>query len=198
MADEPAVTRAHMLAQMASSPSVTTDVLADEQRQFPESRLAGDPPVAYLMDGEAPAYVLTNQKRGIGLGSKRNTTEPDGDRGTVFLVTGERTLALVGQEDGDETFSLPHDSIAWVSAHSGLLANRIELRTPAKAYHCWVERAAPDALLDGVKSFVEERTVESPDPIPGDDEASVISWRGSSVGGQEADRADAEDPPVDD
>lgn len=181
MADEPGVTRAHMLAQMASSKSVSTDVLANEEREFPESRLADDPPVAYLEEGEAPAFVLTNQKRGIGLGAKRSTVEPDSDRGTVFLVTGRRTLALVGREDGDVTYSLPHDSVAWVSAHTGLLANRLELRTPSKAYHCWADRTVSGSMLDDIVAFVEQRTIDDPEPVAGDEEASVISWRGTSV-----------------
>lgn len=181
MVEESNVTRAHMLAQMASSNSVTTDVLADEERQFPDGRLAADPPVAYLREGEAPAFVLTNAKRGIGLGAKRSTVEPDKNRGAAVLVTGRRTLALVGQDDGDVTYSLPHESVAWASGHTGFLANRLELRTPAKAYHCWVERSIPDSVLENVVSFIEQRTVDDPDPISGDKEASVMNWRGSSV-----------------
>jgi hypothetical protein len=181
MAEESNVTRAHMLAQMASSKSVTTDVLADEERQFADARLAEDPPVSYLAKGEAPAFVFTNTKRGIGLGAKRSTVEPDKNRGAAFLITGRRTIALVGQDDGDVTYSLPHESVAWAAGHTGFLANRLELRTPAKAYHCWVDRSVPSSVLDEAVSFIEQRTVDDPDPIPGDEEASVMTWRGSSV-----------------
>jgi hypothetical protein len=186
MGEEPAVTRAHMLAQMASSKSVTTDVLADEERQFPEARLAADPPVAYLEDGEAPAFVLTNTKQGIGLGAKRSTVEPDKNRGAAFLVTGRRTIALVGQDDGDVTYSLPHESVAWATGHTGFLANRLEIRTPAKAYHCWIDRSIPDTVLEDAVSFIEQRTIDDPDPIAGDKEASVMTWRGSSVSPSES------------
>ncbi|MFW5974273.1 MAG: hypothetical protein ACOCPZ_02700 [Natrialbaceae archaeon] len=188
------VTRANLLAQMASDPSVTTDVLADTERQFPDGRLAGDPPVAYLAESESPAYVLTNEKKGIGLGTKRNTVSPDRDRGTVIVVTARRTLCLVGSEAGDETFTIPHSAVAWVSSHTGLFANRLELRTPAKAYHCWAERATGEAQLEAATEFVDERITDDPTPIAGDDEASVVNWRGGTVtsgaGGHDGDPDD--------
>jgi hypothetical protein len=36
-------------------------------------------------------------------------------------------------------------------------------------------------VLENVVSFIEQRTVDDPDPISGDKEASVMNWRGSSV-----------------
>lgn len=181
MTEQPGQTRANLLAQMASHPSVTTDVLAGTERQFKSSRLSGDPPIAYLEESEAPAYVLTNQKKGIGLGTKRRTTTPDNGRGTITLVTGRRTLCLVGQDSSDEVVSVPHESVASVSAHTGLLANRLELRTPQKAYHCWVERTAPDSLLESVATFIDERKSEDPVEVDRDDGASRVTYRGNAV-----------------
>ena len=188
------ITRANLLAQMASDPSVTTDVLADTERQFPDGRLVEDPPVAYLAESESPAYVLTNEKKGIGLGTKRNTVSPDRDRGTVILVTARRTLCLVGTEPEDETFTVPHGAVAWVSYHTGLFANRLELRTPAKAYHCWIERATGESQLAAVAEFIDERLTDDPTPIAGDDDASVVTWRGGAVtGGAGRSDGDSED-----
>lgn len=166
---------------MASSDSVTTDILADEERQFSDGRLSGEPPLAYLDESESPAFVLTNGKKGLGLGAKRNTTSPDSDRGSIFLLTGERTICLIGQDDGDETYSIPHESIAWVSYHTSFFSNRLELRTPSKAYHCWADRTTGESLLADVVSFIEERQPPDPTPIPGDSEASVFTWRGGDV-----------------
>jgi hypothetical protein len=175
------LTRANLLAQMATDDSVTTDLLADAERQFPDGRLSGDPPLAYLDDSEAPAYVLTNTKRGIGVGSKRNTVTPDADRGMVVLITADRVVCLVGQEADDQTYSIPHSAIAWVSPHTGLFANRLELRTPSRAYHCWVQRSASESLLTDVTDFIEKRSPEDPTPMAGDDDASVVTWRGTGV-----------------
>jgi hypothetical protein len=181
MEDESNISRANLLAQMADSPSVTTDVLADQERRFEAGRLAGEPPVAHLEETEAPAFVLTNSKKGIGLGSKRKTTSPDGNRGSVFLVTDRRTLCLIGTEAGDQEFSIPHDAVAAVSGHSGLLSNRLELRTPRKAYHCWAERSTPDSLLTGAVEFVTQRMQDEPEELEGDDDASLITYRGGTV-----------------
>lgn len=180
MTDNSTVTRANLIAQMADDCSVTTDVLADEERQFEKSRLAGPPPITHLEGSEAPAYVLTNEKRGIGMGSKRRTTQPDSDRGTVCLVTGRRTLCLVGSEPDDEIIEIPHESIADVSAHTGWIANRLELRTPLKIYHVWVDRRADQTVTDAA-DFIDEHRQEEPTEISRRDGASRITWRGQPV-----------------
>lgn len=175
------ISRANLIAQMVSDDSVTTDILADEERQFADGRLADEPPMAYLDESESPAYVLTNEKKGVGLGTKGNTVTPDSERGSVIMITGRRTICLVGQESGDETYSIPHDAIAWVSYHTGFFSNRLELRTPAKGYHCWAERATSENRLEEIVSYIDDRRPDDPTPIAGDSEASVYSWRGDTV-----------------
>jgi len=180
MSNHSTTTRANLLAQMASDSSVTTDVLADEERQFEESRLVGPPPITHLEESEAPAYVLTNAKRGIGLGSKRNTTSPDSNRGTVCLVTGRRTLCLVGTRPDDEIIEVPHESVAAVSSHTGWRANRLEIRTPRKMYHIWVDRHADETVAAAAK-FIDEHRQNEPEEITGQDGASRVMWRGQPV-----------------
>lgn len=175
------LTRANLIAQMAPDDSVTTDILADDERQFADGRLADEPPIDYLDESESPAYILTNSKKGIGLGTKGNTTAPDSDRGTVVMITGRRIICLVGQDDGDQTYSIPHDAIAWVSYHTGFFSNRLELRTPAKGYHCWADRSTSEELLSDITDYIDDRRSEDPTPIAGDAEASVYSWRGDTV-----------------
>lgn len=174
------ISRANLLAQMASNRTVTTDVLADEERQFAESRLAGPPPVERLERSEAPAFVFTNAKRGIGLGSKRRTTAPDSDRGTVTLVTGRRILCLVGTEPDDEVIEVPLESVASATGHTGLLANRLEIRTPRKAYHVWADRNTDEAV-QAAAAFIEDRTFAEPEEIDRRDGASRITYRGRSI-----------------
>lgn len=175
------ITRANLIAQMVSDDSVTTDLLADDERDFPDGRLVDEAPISYLDESESPAFLLTNSKKGIGLGTKNNTVSPDSDRGTVVMITGRRTICLVGQEDGDETYSIPHDAVAWASYHTGFFSNRLELRTPAKGYHCWADRATSEQLLEDITEYIDERTSSDPTPIAGDAEACVYSWRGDTV-----------------
>ncbi|QLH80001.1 hypothetical protein HZS55_13330 [Halosimplex rubrum] len=168
------------LAEMAPHASVTVGVLAGREEAFPEGRLHR-PPVARLDGTEAPAYVLTNEKRGIGLGTKRNTTKPAGDRGTVIVVTDRRTLCLVGGAEEDSVVEVPHDAVVAASYHTGLLANRFVLRTPRKQYHCWAKRSTNESLLAAAAEYVEERTTEAPEEIEADDGANQLTYRGQPI-----------------
>lgn len=180
MTDGSELNRAMTLAEMAPHRSVTVGLLADREGEFPESRLQ-EPPVHYLEGTEAPAFAMTNAKRGVGLGTKRNTTTPDDGRGTVALVTDRRTLCLVGREGDDEVIDVPHSAVADVSVHTGLLAKRFLLRTPRKQYHVWVARTADRGTLAQAAEYVRERTSESPDEIEDDDGAGTLTYRGQPV-----------------
>jgi len=180
MSNHSKTTRANLLAQMATDSSVTTDLLAGEERQFEESRLVGQPPITYLENSEAPAYALTNKKRGVGLGSKRNTVTPDSNRGTVCLVTGRRTLCIVGTKPDDEVIEVPHESVAAATSHTGWRANRLEIRTPRKIYHIWVDRHA-DETVAAAAEFIDEHRQKEPEEITKQDGASRVMWRGRPV-----------------
>ncbi|WP_372479435.1 hypothetical protein ACAH01_12710 [Halomicrobium sp. HM KBTZ05] len=173
--------RALTLAEMAPHESVTVDLLAGRDGRFSPGPPLNEPPVTYLESTEAPAYVLTNGKRGIGLGTKRNTVSPSGDRRTIVLVSGRRTLCLVGQADGDEIVEIPHDAVVSVSYKTGFRANRIALRTPQKTYHCWIHRKAEESLLEAATAFVEDHKRETPEAIDGDDDANRVMYRGRPV-----------------
>jgi len=180
MSDGSPLDRAMTLAEMAPHASVTVGVLAGREESFPGGRLH-EPPVTRLDGTEAPAYVLTNEKRGIGLGTKRNTTSPAGDRGTVILVTDRRTLCLVGGTEEDSAIEVPHDAVVAASYHTGLLATRFVLRTPRKQYHCWAKRSTAESLLAEAAEYVEERTADSPEEIETDDGANQLTYRGQPI-----------------
>jgi hypothetical protein len=182
MTDRRDLDRAMTLAEMAPNRSVRFEALADREGEFPDGRLS-EPPVTYLEDAEAPAYLLTNRKRGIGIGTKRNTTSPDGDRGTLILVTGRRTLCLVGRDESDETIEIPHESVAAVSYHTGLLGHRLAIETPRKQYHCWVSRDTDESILGRASEYVRERKPAA--PYESDDaeenQESKFMYRGQPV-----------------
>ncbi|WP_415381538.1 hypothetical protein [Halosimplex sp. TS25] len=195
MSDGSPLDRAMTLAEMAPHASVTVGVLAGREESFPDGRLH-QPPVTRLDGTEAPAYVLTNGKRGIGLGTKRNTTKPAGDRGTAIVVTDRRTLCLVGGDEADSVIEVPHDSVVAASYHTGLLATRFVLRTPRKQYHCWAKRSTSESLLAAAAEYVEERTTESPEEIETDDGANQLTYRGQPIS-RENHPGVPDDPPSD-
>ncbi|WP_254279189.1 hypothetical protein [Haloarcula marina] len=181
MTDQRVVDRALTLAEMAPNDSVTMAVLAG--REGPHSKAAplNEPPVTYLEGAEAPAYILSNVKRGIGLGSKRNTVSPQGDRQALVLVTGRRTLCLVGRESEDERIEIPHEAVAEVTYKTGFRAHRLTLTTPHKEYHCWVHRKTEETLLEQAWTFIEDRKQETPSAIDDEDGANRVMYRGRPV-----------------
>lgn len=182
MSEQSARERAELLSQMAPHSSVRTSVLMGDETGFPEGRLTGEPPVTYLEETEAPAFILTNSKRGVAVGTKRNQTTPDDDRGTVILVTGRRTLCLVGAEPTDQRFEVTHPSVAAVSYHTGFLANRLEIRTSRRVVHCWVARGTDEALLEETASYVRNRMGKSLEEITEDGEqAGEVTYRGEAL-----------------
>jgi hypothetical protein len=181
MTDADVAERAFVLAEMSSDDSVTMSVLAGRESRFSSSEPLNEPPVTYLEETEAPVFVLTNGKRGIGRGIKSNTVGPENDFRTVVLVTGRRTLCLVGQTEGDAVVTIPHDSVAAVRYNTGLRKHRLVLQTPESAYHCWVHRKTGERLLQSVTEFVREHKVEQPEPVDDDEAVSRVMYRGRPV-----------------
>jgi hypothetical protein len=177
--------RAETVAEMAPSGSVTTAVLAGHASSFSEHPPLNNPPLTYLDGAEAPAYLLTNGKRGIGRGTKRKTESPVGDRRTVILVTGRRTLCLIGKDGDDEIIEVPHESVADVTTRTGFRAHRLALRTPRKMYHCWVHRKTDKETLKAAAEFIQNHQQETPDAIDGDDTANRVMYRGRPVAPQD-------------
>jgi len=180
MTDQATLDRAETLADIAPHDTVTAPLLAGVSGRFVTPPLH-DAPVSYLEPTESPAFVLSNAKRGIGLGSKRNTVAPGGDHETVVLVTGRRTLCLVGQASDDRVIEIPHESIAEVSYSTGFRAHRLALTTPRNIYHCWVNRAAEEELLAAVTAFIRDRQQADPEEIDSDENASRVLYRGLPV-----------------
>jgi hypothetical protein len=181
MTDSDVAERAFVLAEMSSEDSVTMSVLAGRESRFAASEPLNDPPVTYLEETEAPVFVLTNGKRGIGRGIKSHTIAPDGQFRTVVLVTGRRTLCLIGQTDGDSVISVPHESVAAVRYSTGFRKHRLVLQTPESAYHCWVHRKTGEGVLDRVTEFIRGHTVEQPEPVEDDEAVSRVMYRGRPV-----------------
>jgi len=152
MIDRATYDRAETLAEIAPSDTVTAPLLAGAEGRFATPPLH-EPPVSYLEPAESPAYVLSNGKRGIGLGSKRNTVSPSRD----------------------------HESVAEASYKTGFRANRLTLKTPQNIYHCWVTRKTDEDLLTAVTAFIEDRQQAEPEEMDSDENASRVLYRGRPV-----------------
>jgi hypothetical protein len=174
MTDRATYDRAETLAEISPSDTVTAPLLSGAEGRFTTPPLH-EPPVSYLEPAESPAYVLSNARRGVGLGSKRNTVSPNRDHETVVLVTGRRTLCLVGQTSTDRVIEVPHESIAEVSYKTGFRAHRLALKTPRNIYHCWVTRATDEELLAAVAAFIGDRQGQTPESV-GED--GTVMYRG--------------------
>lgn len=196
MTEQGILDRAVTLAEMAPHDSVTVSILTAEEGRFSGGVPVHEAPVTYLDGPEAPAFIMANTKRGIGLGSKRNTVSPAGNREALVIVTGRRTLCLVGQESGDEVVEIPHESVAKVSVHTGFRAHRLALRTPRNIYHCWLNRKTDTELLSKAAAFIEDRQQEEPEAIEGDDSASRVMYRGRPVTPQVDEQPDGEQSTV--
>jgi hypothetical protein len=181
MTEQRHVDRALTLAEIAPHESVTISILAGENGRFSSSSPLHDPPVSYLDGPEAPAFVLANRKRGIGLGSKRNTVSPASGREALVIVTGRRTLCLVGQASADRVIEIPHESVAAAEVNTGFRAHRLALRTPRNIYHCWLNRRTATDCIEAAAAFIEERQPETPEEIESDDNASQVMYRGQPV-----------------
>jgi hypothetical protein len=180
MTDRATFDRAETLADIAPSETVTAPLLAGAEGRFSTPPLH-EPPVSYLEPAESPAYVLSNAKRGIGLGSKNNTVAPSRDYETVVLVTGRRTLGLVGQDSTDRVVEISHDDVAEATYKTGFRAHRLTLKTPRQIYHCWINRKTDEELLAAVTDFIEDRQGETPESVAGD---GTVMYRGLPVSQQ--------------
>jgi hypothetical protein len=156
MGEQSVQERAELLAQMAPHPSVSATALAGQDDGGDGSGLV-NPPMTYLDDGEAPAYLFTNTKRGVALGTKQNRSEPADGRGTVILVTGRATLCIVGGESRDNGVRIRHQLVEEVTYHSGFLTNRLEIQTADRRYHCWIDRGIEDQHVEDATSYIRAR-----------------------------------------
>ena len=177
MIDRATFDRAETLAEIAPNDTVTAPLLSGAEGRFATPPLH-EPPVSYLEPAESPAYVLSNGKRGIGLGSKQNTVPPSRDHETVVLVTGRRTLCLVGQGSTDRVVEIPHEDVATASYKTGFRAHRLALKTPRNIYHCWVTRRTDEETLAAVTTFIKDRQGETPESI---DDSNTVLYRGLPV-----------------
>jgi len=95
-----------------------------------------------LHDGERVDYALQNLTKGItsGNGDSDDTISPHSSYRTVLLVTDERLLYVVGQRNGDKTFSVRLEDIRDVEISHGVLKDRIIVQTDDETYDMYTQK----------------------------------------------------------
>ena len=127
-----------------------------------------DGPLAHrLRDTEQVDYALQNLTHGIAVevdGTEEDIS-PDSDYRTALLVTDGRLLYVVGQSDGDETFSIPYTKIEDTEASSGILKDRITINTGSKSYHMFVQKGSnPEEITDHINTLSKSDTQHVDNP----------------------------------
>ncbi len=153
--------RARQLAAGASTETVTEELLLGGDEYTGEYLLYDDPPIAHLEPDEQPHVILFNDLKGIGIDSKRNTVTPDGSASSVFIVTDQRLLLLVGQQDGDWQRTISLDAVTGGEYHTGLMKHRVVVDTQEHSYHLWIDASYDERDLAATAEILESAAERS-------------------------------------
>jgi len=151
MSEEDIGRRARTLADGALHDSVTITALLETVDDG--GHLHDGPPIEYLDADEQPHFYFDNTVKGISTGTRFLGKRPDPDAGTVILLTERRSLAVVGREAGDLTFSIPHDELEEAGYATTRRNGRLVLRA-ADTYHLWVRRSVAEETLADAAAFL--------------------------------------------
>ncbi|RLM89916.1 hypothetical protein D3D01_18560 [Haloarcula sp. Atlit-7R] len=97
---------------------------------FSTGYLHDEPALAAVDDDETPRFALTSRKHGVELGTSESgeTVQPSSNYRMIGVVTDRRLIVLVGNDDGDRRFAVPHVDIDQVAGDHSLGHGQITLR----------------------------------------------------------------------
>jgi hypothetical protein len=100
--------------------------------------------VERLREGEGVDYALQNLTKGLKVerDSQTDKFNPGTNFRSALLVTDDRLLYVVGQDEGDETFSVLFSRVHDVDTSTGMLKDRITVYTGAETYDMYVQKAS--------------------------------------------------------
>lgn len=143
---------------MLASGDARDDLLADSGAQLASGFLS-DPLVEHLEDGERIAFLLSNEKKGIRREADDGATmyaPGDGYR-AVAAVTDTRVLFVVGDDAGDDAYSIPYTEIGDVKTARGILTKRLDVwTTGGVCFRFYVRRSAE---VTPAAEYVEQAAV---------------------------------------
>lgn len=126
--EEELETKVYSLLSAAKSRTVTKKRLTKTKGVvFPY--LSGDPVISYLYEGEQPHFIFTSGLNSdpVEVRSQDGGVEvvDPGAYKTFGVITDERILLIIGQEDGDEFVGLPFDAIKYATYQRESLAEHV-------------------------------------------------------------------------
>lgn len=104
-----------------------------------------------LNGGEQPHYALFNGDFGVTIwknGDRDGHYFPDDDYQSVLLVTDERVLIAIGQNEGDAGFALTHDSITSVDFNHNYHRYKFKIKTATRLVEFGVRAGLRDEAMD--------------------------------------------------
>lgn len=154
----------------------------------------GDGPLLdRLREGEGIHYALQNYSKGLTIGHNGDgiRVKPGGDYRAALLVTDSRLLFVVGQADGDESFSVPFETVTDVRVSTGVLKDRVTVYSERETYDMYVQKGSD---IEAIRTHLLEAAkragrTESADADPGVDERETgekDADGGDTDGGDEA------------
>jgi len=125
---------AHRLAQNANDKSVTKERLAKKSARV-ISRLSEKPIIDYLHEEEQPHYIFVGPSTGFVLSTDGNESiSPESNYNAFLVVTDQRILGLIGQEDGDEVLSHEYAEISDIEIEQHLAKYKVKIETGNVGY----------------------------------------------------------------
>ncbi|EMA01421.1 hypothetical protein C437_17031 [Haloarcula vallismortis ATCC 29715] len=97
---------------------------------FSTGYLHDEPALAAVDDDETPRFALTSRKHGVEIGTSKSgeTVRPGRNYRMVGVVTDRRLILLVGTDDGDRRFAVPHVDIDQVAGDHSLGHGQVTFR----------------------------------------------------------------------
>lgn len=111
------------------------------------------PLIDHLREDEQIHYTLQNHSKGLTIsrGGTDKHIEPGTSYRTALLATDSRLLFVVGQADGDKTFTVRFRTITDVETSSGVLKDRITVHSLQGSYDMYLQK---EADLDAIRKFL--------------------------------------------
>lgn len=123
-------------------------------------KIRGEPALSYLRDDEQPHYILHNRTKGLTYNERgrEDTVQPSDDSWTLGICSDQRILFLVGLDSRVDKRSVEYDDIERVEASTGILKNRLSLRTLYANYQLYVSSSVSDDEFEAAIRFIRRKS----------------------------------------
>jgi hypothetical protein len=129
------------------------------------------PLIDHLEDGEVLHHTLSNLTKGVVIDwanptrtDKQEEIEPATNYRTAALITNERTVFVVGQEDEEQVHEIPHSNLQTANTKVGFFKDKLVLDAVDAKYKMYTRKGSGTAAaVDYLKTIAEQsREPESP------------------------------------